>query len=70
MTPTARQRLLKLAQPGKALNKTVLYQYTASEEDVSVTNTDYGSLCANLVSVGRMGDKDKSYCRRLFATRH
>ncbi|KUL88068.1 hypothetical protein ZTR_04111 [Talaromyces verruculosus] len=33
LTPQARQRLMKLVQPGKALNKTVLYQYTVSEED-------------------------------------
>uniref|UniRef100_A0A093UX81 Uncharacterized protein P25A2.03 n=1 Tax=Talaromyces marneffei PM1 TaxID=1077442 RepID=A0A093UX81_TALMA len=33
LTPQARQRLMKLVQPGKALNKTVLYQYAVSEED-------------------------------------
>lgn len=33
LTAQARQRLMKLVQPGKALNKTVLYQYTVSEED-------------------------------------
>ncbi|EED18329.1 THO complex subunit Tho1, putative [Talaromyces stipitatus ATCC 10500] len=33
LTPQARQRLMKLVQPGKSLNKTVLYQYTVSEED-------------------------------------
>ncbi|OKL62078.1 hypothetical protein UA08_02723 [Talaromyces atroroseus] len=33
LTTQARQRLMKLVQPGKALNKTVLYQYTVSEED-------------------------------------
>jgi THO complex subunit 1 len=34
LTTQARQRLLKLVQPGKAVNKTVLYQYTISDDDV------------------------------------
>ncbi|CRG92773.1 THO complex subunit 1 [Talaromyces islandicus] len=33
LTAQARQRLMKLVQPGKAVNKTVLYQYTISDED-------------------------------------
>jgi len=34
LTAQARQRLLKLIQPGKAVNKAVLYQFTISDEDV------------------------------------
>lgn len=57
LTPQARQRLMKLVQPGKALNKAVLYQYTVSEEDVSIAVMALTS-CANLPYEGQMGGTD------------
>lgn len=48
---------MKLVQPGKALNKTVLYQYTVSEEDVSIAVMALTS-CANLPYEGQMGGTD------------
>lgn len=48
---------MKLVQPGKALNKTVLYQYTVSEEDVSFVIIALPS-CANLSYEGQMGGTD------------
>jgi THO complex subunit 1 len=48
---------MKLIQPGKALNKTVLYQYTVSEEDVSIAVMALTS-CANLLYEGQMGGTD------------